>query len=156
MSEFDLQSDPRGRECFTFVYTGQGAAAVAEMPGGPSWLDVIEKIPERERHLFIHQGHMVEMNDADMAAWRAGGHVSVPSITLTGPAETIGEAVAALARDGATEVMIQPSGPDIPRELETFIAAAPGDSPVCRPTVLPSQGRMLFRLTSARQSSRLG
>jgi 5,10-methylenetetrahydromethanopterin reductase len=133
----DGQEDPAGERVrsavgppwagmFHFVYTGQGAAAVAEMPGGASWLDVIEKIPERERHLFIHQGHMVEMNDADMAAWRAGGHISIRSITLTGPAETIGEAVAVLARDGTTEVMIQPSGPDIPRELETFIAAVRG------------------------------
>lgn len=133
----DEQEDPAGERVrlavgppwagmFHFVYTGKGASAVSEMPCGTSWLDTIEKFPERERHLFIHQGHMVEMNDADMAAWRAGGHVSIPSVTLTGSAEMIGEAVAALARDGATEVMIQPSGPDIPRELETFIAAVRG------------------------------
>jgi alkanesulfonate monooxygenase SsuD/methylene tetrahydromethanopterin reductase-like flavin-dependent oxidoreductase (luciferase family) len=118
-----LAVGPAWAGMFHFVYTGQGAAAVAEMPGGSSWLDVIERIPERERHLHIHQGHMAEMNDADMAAWRAGGHVSIPSTTLTGNAETIGKAVAAMAHDGATEVMIQPSGPDIARELQAFVTA---------------------------------
>jgi 5,10-methylenetetrahydromethanopterin reductase len=84
---------------------------------------VIEQIPERERHLYIHQGHMVEMNDADRAAWQSGGHISVPSVTMTGSAETVGKAVSALAAEGANEIMIQPSGPDITRELSTFIDA---------------------------------
>ena len=84
---------------FHFVYTGQGADAVREMPGGPAWLDVIEQIPERERHLYIHQGHMVEMNDADRAAWQSGGHISVPSVTMTGSAETVVKAVSALAAE---------------------------------------------------------
>lgn len=94
-----------------------------EMPGGPAWLDVIDEVPRRERHLHIHQGHMVEMNEADLAAWRAGGYVSVPSATLTGSADTIAQRVAAMARAGATEVMFEPSGPDIARELDAFIGA---------------------------------
>jgi alkanesulfonate monooxygenase SsuD/methylene tetrahydromethanopterin reductase-like flavin-dependent oxidoreductase (luciferase family) len=108
---------------YHLVYTTQGADAVREMPGGAAWLDVIEKVPQRERHLHVHQGHMVEMNDADLAAWRAGGYVSVPSVTLTGSAVTVGKAVAEMAGAGATEVMIEPSGPDIARELEKFISA---------------------------------
>jgi alkanesulfonate monooxygenase SsuD/methylene tetrahydromethanopterin reductase-like flavin-dependent oxidoreductase (luciferase family) len=108
---------------YHFVYTGHGADGVREMPGGSAWLDVIERVPQRLRHLHIHQGHMVEMNDADLAAWRAGGHASVPSVTLTGSADTVGKAVAALAQAGATEIMIEPSGPDIGRELDTFISA---------------------------------
>jgi 5,10-methylenetetrahydromethanopterin reductase len=111
---------------YHFVYTVQGATAVREMPGGSAWLDVIEKIPQHERHLHIHQGHMVEMNEADLAAWRAGGYVSVPSVTLTGSADTVGKAVAALAQAGATEIVIEPSGPDIARELDTFISAVHG------------------------------
>lgn len=108
---------------YHFVYTVHGADAVREMPGGSAWLDVIEKVPQRVRHLHIHQGHMVEMNDADLAAWHAGGHVSVPSATLTGSADTVGKAIAAMAHAGATEIMIEPSGPDIARELDTFISA---------------------------------
>jgi 5,10-methylenetetrahydromethanopterin reductase len=108
---------------YHFVYTAQGADALREMPGGSAWLDVIEKVPKRLRHLHIHQGHMVEMNDADLAAWRAGGYASVPSVTLTGSADTVGKVVAAMAQAGATEIMIEPSGPDITGELDRFIAA---------------------------------
>lgn len=111
---------------YHFVYTSQGADAVGEMPGGAAWLDVIEKVPEPLRHLHIHQGHMVEMNNADLAAWHAGGYVSIPSVTLSGSVDTVGKAVAAMAKAGATEVMIEPSGPDIPRELKTFISAVRG------------------------------
>lgn len=111
---------------YHFVYTAQGADAVREMPGGSAWVDVIEKVPQRERHLHIHQGHMVEMNDADLAAWRAGGFASLPSVTLSGPADTVGKTVAAMGEAGATEVMFEPSGPDIERELEAFIAAVRG------------------------------
>ncbi|OBI51706.1 5,10-methylene tetrahydromethanopterin reductase [Mycobacterium kyorinense] len=111
---------------YHFVYTAQGADAVREMPGGAAWLDVIEKVPESLRHLHIHQGHMVEMNNADLAAWRAGGYVSIPSVTLSGSADTVGKAAAAMAQAGATEIMIEPSGPDIARELKTFIFAVRG------------------------------
>jgi 5,10-methylenetetrahydromethanopterin reductase len=96
------------------------------MPGGSAWLDVIDKFPQRERHLHIHQGHMVEMNDADLAAWRAGGYVSLPSATLTGSADTVGKAVGAMAQAGATELMYEPSGPDIARELDAFLSAVRG------------------------------
>ena len=108
---------------YHFVYTTQGADALRELPGGSAWVDVIEKVPERLRHLNIHQGTMVEMNDADLAAWNAGGYASVPSVTLSGSVDTVGKAVAAMAAAGATEVIIEPSGPDIPRQLERFMAA---------------------------------
>lgn len=107
---------------FHFTYTAQGADAVREIPGGPAWLEVIEKYPPQERHLHIHRGHMVEMNEADLAAWHAGGYVTLSS-TLTGTADVVGQRVADLARAGATEIMIEPSGPDIGRELATFIDA---------------------------------
>ena len=100
---------------YHLVYTSQGADAVRQMPGGTAWLDVIEKVPQRERHLHIHQGHMVQMNDADLAAWRAGGYVSLPSATLTGSADTVGKAVAAMAQAGATELMYEPWPRHCPR-----------------------------------------
>lgn len=106
---------------YHYVYTAKGADAVRGLPGGSAWLDVIDNVPQYERHLHIHQGHMVEMNEADLAAWRAGGSASVASTTLTGSADTIAQRVAAMARAGATEVMFEPSGPDIGRELDRFM-----------------------------------
>jgi 5,10-methylenetetrahydromethanopterin reductase len=111
---------------YHFIYTTQGADALREMPGGSAWLGVVEQVPKRLRHLHIHQGTMVEMNDADLAAWRAGGYASVPSVTLTGSVDTVAKAVAAMAQAGATEVIIEPSGPDIPRELGRFMSAVRG------------------------------
>jgi alkanesulfonate monooxygenase SsuD/methylene tetrahydromethanopterin reductase-like flavin-dependent oxidoreductase (luciferase family) len=111
---------------YHFVYTAQGADAVREMPGGSAWVDVIEKAPQHERHLHIHQGHMVEMNGADLAAWHSGGYVSIPSVTLSGSADRVAKAVATMAQAGATEIMIEPSGPDIARELDKFMLAVRG------------------------------
>ena len=134
----DEQEDPIGERVrlavgapwaaatYHLIYTFQGAEAVHQMPGGSAWLNVIEKFPQRERHLHVHQGHMVEMNDADLAAWRAGGHVSLSSATLSGSADTLRRAVAAMAQAGATEVLYEPSGPDIARELKAFISAVHG------------------------------
>lgn len=104
----------------------QGADAVREMPGGPAWLEVIERLPERERHFAIHQGHIQEMNEADLAAWDAGGHVALTTTTWTVPVEEFGVAVRALADQCMTEVQLQPTGPDIRRELEVFARAVRG------------------------------
>ncbi|WP_123025669.1 hypothetical protein [Mycolicibacterium stellerae] len=87
---------------------------------------MIEKLPERLRHLHVHQGHMVEMSDADLEAWHAGGQFFVPSATLTGSADTVRKWVTEMAQAGATEIMIEPSGPHIPRELDTFLSAVYG------------------------------
>ena len=42
---------------------------VAEMPGGAAWLAEIERVPEAERHLAVHEQHCVGLSDADAAAW---------------------------------------------------------------------------------------
>ena len=107
-----------------FAWTLQGPDAVLEMPGGKEWLEVINRSPERERHLAVHQGHLLQMSDADAAAWAAGSHALLPGNTLTGSLEEVAAAIRTLADDGATEIQFQPTGPDIPRELDRFMAAA--------------------------------
>ncbi|SHQ39326.1 LLM class flavin-dependent oxidoreductase [Mycobacteroides abscessus] len=108
---------------FHLAYVTRGADAVRAMPGGDVWLDIIERVPERERHLAIHQGHLLEWTEADRAAWDSGGYVSLPEVTLTGTAEHVGARVRGFADKGATEVMLQPSGPHLERELQAFIDA---------------------------------
>jgi alkanesulfonate monooxygenase SsuD/methylene tetrahydromethanopterin reductase-like flavin-dependent oxidoreductase (luciferase family) len=107
-----------------FAWTLQGPDAVLEMPGGKEWLDVINQSPEHERYLSVHQGHLLKMSDADTAAWNAGSHALLPENTLTGSTQEVSAAIRKLIDDGATEIQIQPSGPDIPRELERFMTAA--------------------------------
>jgi 5,10-methylenetetrahydromethanopterin reductase len=105
---------------YHFPYTLGGAAALQGVPGGQAWVDVVERTPAPDRHHAVHQGHLVRLTDADRAAWDAGGAALVTQTTLTGSPEHIGAAVAGLAERGVTEVVFQPSGPDLRRELTAF------------------------------------
>jgi 5,10-methylenetetrahydromethanopterin reductase len=105
------------------MYERGGADAVDALPGGAAWREAIEAVPERERHLAIHDGHLVKANPRDEP------HVAdlVPfasSLALTGTAEQLSEKIAGLAALGVTEVVYQPAGSDIERELRAFAAAA--------------------------------
>lgn len=104
------------------MYERGGAAAVDALPGGQSWREAIEAYPEGERHLAIHAGHLVKANPRDEP------HVAdlIPfasSMALTGTAEQIAEKIAGLAALGVTEVVYQPAGSDIERELQAFASA---------------------------------
>ena len=62
----------------------------------------------------MHTGHLAWLNEADAAAWKAGGSALVSKTSLTAPAAGIRQAVSALADQGVTEIVYLPSGPDIP------------------------------------------
>jgi 5,10-methylenetetrahydromethanopterin reductase len=40
----------------------------ANFPGGAGWMDVVDKTPLERRHLAVHAGHCVALNEADQAA----------------------------------------------------------------------------------------
>lgn len=87
------------------------------LPGGEEWLASIAGVPEGERHLEIHRGHLVELNEHDR---RAMDREQLPPAQLTGTVDAIRERLARLEAGGATELMWQPMGPDIERELRAF------------------------------------
>ncbi|WP_241841787.1 LLM class flavin-dependent oxidoreductase [Pseudofrankia sp. BMG5.36] len=94
------------------------------LPGGPEWRAEMEASrPAGQRHLAVHEGHVVTLTEADRAGIAAAG----PAILGTG---WTGEAASIRARTreagaaGVTEVVYTPSGPDIPAEIEAFAAAA--------------------------------
>jgi 5,10-methylenetetrahydromethanopterin reductase len=97
---------------------------VTALPGGRAWLDVINEAPERERHLAVHDHHLVAVNAADQAAWADGSWAAIPTTTVTGSAAHLADRLAEYAEQGITEIMYQPTGPDVARELEAFITAA--------------------------------
>jgi 5,10-methylenetetrahydromethanopterin reductase len=99
---------------------------VADMPGGPEWLDLIERAPEADRHLTVHERHCVGLNEADEAAWAGGAHALLQAVTVSGTRDEVRQRVETLAEQGATEIVYQPAGPDIRRELEAFMEAASG------------------------------
>jgi 5,10-methylenetetrahydromethanopterin reductase len=108
------------------AYEFGGPSAVRELPGGPEWLEVVERTPAEQRHLAVHTGHCVELGEADQAAWKAGGHEMVRDVTMSGTPERIREQLDEVAARGVTEIVFQPCGPDIRAELERFFAAATG------------------------------
>jgi 5,10-methylenetetrahydromethanopterin reductase len=96
----------------------------AALPGGQAWLDAVTARPRAERHLAVHDQHLTGLNAADDAAWNRGSWQAITSTTVTGTPDRIRDQLSAYARDGVTEIVYQPTGPDIPGELERFIAIA--------------------------------
>jgi 5,10-methylenetetrahydromethanopterin reductase len=106
------------------AYEFGGPDAVRSLPGGDAWLGTVERTPEAQRHLAVHSGHCVEINDADRAAWDAGGASILPDVTISGTRDEVRRRVDDLAAHGVTEIVFQPCGPDTRSELERFRDAA--------------------------------
>ena len=102
----------------------ESGGEVTALPAGQVWLDIVNQTPAQERHLAVHDQHLVALNEADEAAWRAGSWAAIPTTTLTGSAAQLTERLTAVAEQGITEIVYQPTGPDIAHELEAFIGAA--------------------------------
>jgi 5,10-methylenetetrahydromethanopterin reductase len=104
------------------VYERGGAAAVDGLPGGRGWREAVEDHPANERHLAIHEGHLVRANARD-EPYVADLIPMASAASLTGTAEQVAERVGGLAAAGVTEVAFQPAGSDIERELRAFASA---------------------------------
>lgn len=108
------------------AYEFGGQAAVAQLPGGEAWNRVVDETAEDERHLAVHVGHCVELNDADQAGWDAGGSALLTERTVSGSPTQVRAKLDELAAGGVTELVYQPCGPDTRRELERFLEVAQG------------------------------
>ncbi|MDT5251442.1 MAG: 5,10-methylenetetrahydromethanopterin reductase [Mycobacterium sp.] len=104
------------------VYERGGAAAVDALPGGRGWREAVEDHPENERHLAIHEGHLVKANPRD-EPYVTDLIPLASAASLTGTAEQVSARVGELAAVGFTEVVYQPAGSDIERELRAFASA---------------------------------
>lgn len=85
--------------------------------GGEDWRRVYDAMPERTRHLAMHDGHLVGVNALDRP-FVTGAFLAKHGLALDRAAWR--DRLAALEAGGATEIAYQPAGPDIPRELEAF------------------------------------
>jgi 5,10-methylenetetrahydromethanopterin reductase len=106
------------------AYEFGGPQAVLDLPGGEQWLAVVDRAPADERHLAVHSGHCVELNEADQAAWDAGGHSILTDVTISGTRDQVRRKLSDLDARGVTEIVFQPCGPDTKTELEHFLDAA--------------------------------
>jgi 5,10-methylenetetrahydromethanopterin reductase len=114
---------PAAAAIYHSAYERGGASGVDALPGGQAWREAIEAYPERERHLAIHAGHLVKANPRDEP--HIGDLIPLAnSMALTGPADELPDKIAALGALGVTEIVYQPAGSDIDRELSAFAAAA--------------------------------
>ncbi|HEU0072780.1 MAG TPA: LLM class flavin-dependent oxidoreductase [Dehalococcoidia bacterium] len=91
------------------------------LPNGAEYAETIDAIPPERRHLVVHEGHLVAMNEIDRR------FVTGEFMAKAGIAAEAGAWRAKLAEmeaRGVTEVVYQPAGPDIPRELRAFAEVA--------------------------------
>jgi 5,10-methylenetetrahydromethanopterin reductase len=96
-------------------------ASVDGLPGGPEWRARLEQIPAAERHLAIHEDHLVRVTERDRPL--LDGDL-LKGFSWTGEAAEVRMRIDALADAGATEILYAPMGPDVPRELRTFMEMA--------------------------------
>jgi len=101
--------------------------ALEGMPGGADWRARLERErPEGERHLGVHEGHVVTVTDRDRPLLDAAGPALLDT-GMTGDRDRVRAQLGKIEAAGVTEVIYTPAGPDIVRELEAFASAADGD-----------------------------
>ena len=108
----------------TVVYHGMYEADPANvdgLPGGIEWRAELERIPVHLRHLATHEDHLVNVPDRDRPLLSGEG---LTSFTWTGEAAALRARLDATAAAGTTEILYQPCGPDIERELRAFMQMA--------------------------------
>lgn len=95
--------------------------ALDTVPGGREWVDALTaEVPEAERHLVLHEGHLVHIASRDTAVVTGALLNAVGAArTTTGWAERFEQLIGA----GATEIAYQPAGGDIAGELARFADA---------------------------------
>jgi 5,10-methylenetetrahydromethanopterin reductase len=98
-----------------------GGEGVDALPNGRAWRERIEGLPKTTRHLALHFGHCVELNEHD-AAWI--DMIAAKQLSFTGTADELRERIATMEAQGVTEVMFGVMSADVPRELRAFAQLA--------------------------------
>jgi 5,10-methylenetetrahydromethanopterin reductase len=93
------------------------------VPGGAAWAAAYDDLPAAERHLALHDGHLVAVNDRDRP-FVTGEVLAASGLALDRAGWK--DRLAQLEEAGATAVAYQPAGPDVPRELEAFAEVCRG------------------------------
>jgi 5,10-methylenetetrahydromethanopterin reductase len=93
-------------------------AGVDNLPGGKGWRAEVERFPAASRHLYVHEGHLVELTERD----RRNLAPELAGATFSGTPAQLRERVAALEAQGVAELVYWPIG-DVAGELERMRAA---------------------------------
>ena len=92
------------------------------LPNGAEWATAYSDVPAARRHLALHEGHLVNVNQRDKPFVNAE---TMTAFELAMDKGAWREKLARLETQGGTEIAYQPAGDDIPRELEAFAALLP-------------------------------
>jgi len=102
------------------AYVSGNRALLDRLPGGAEMAAEFDALPEERRVAAIWDGHLAQLSDRDR---RYITPAAAAALTSTGRPDAVRRRVEALAEQGVTEIVYQPCGPDIPRELTAFAAA---------------------------------
>ncbi|WP_018636415.1 LLM class flavin-dependent oxidoreductase [Parafrankia elaeagni] len=106
------------------AYAVGGAAAVDALPGGQAWRAELEALaPEDQRHLLTFEGHVTHLSPRDVPLVEHFDAKGPALGEIVGDPETVRRGFDRLAGAGFCEVMYNPSGPDVARELRAFAVA---------------------------------
>jgi 5,10-methylenetetrahydromethanopterin reductase len=92
-----------------------------QVPGAQEWKQAIEATPATGRHLRTHVGHLTYVNDTDRKVINGS---LIQQLSFSGPADELRKRIDDVASGGTTEVVYQPAGPDLERELVAFARMA--------------------------------
>ena len=92
---------------------------LGSLPNAERFMELAQAVPEQDRHLHLHAGHLTVLNEIDRQIVTGDSMFVAPFI---GHADEIRSKVDALATQGVTEIAFQPMG-DIERELRAFAVA---------------------------------
>jgi 5,10-methylenetetrahydromethanopterin reductase len=98
-----------------------GGDAVDRLPGGARYRAGIEQHPAERRAAAVWGLHLIDATAAERAVLTPD---TVRATTFTGTAAELRDRLQAMGEAGATEVIYQPAGPDIDRELTAFARMA--------------------------------
>ena len=100
------------------TYEAAGAG-VDNLPGGKGWRAEVERFPARSRHLYVHEGHLVELTERD----RRNLAPELAGATFSGTPAQLRERAGGLAAQGVAEIVYWPMGGDVAGELERMRGA---------------------------------
>lgn len=102
------------------AFLEQRDARLDGLPNAERFLQLAEAVPERERHLQLHAGHLTELNPIDREVVTGESMFVAPLVQHA--AELPGR-ISRMGEQGVTEIAFQPMG-DVERELRAFAEAA--------------------------------
>jgi len=102
------------------AFLEQNDQRLETLPNAQQFRELVEQVPEDERHLHVHAGHLTHLNDIDREVV-VGDSMFLSPFTL--PEAEVKGRIDELESQGITEIAYQPMG-DLEREMRAFASAA--------------------------------